>query len=145
MFFFWVRLETGLSGSSSAQGGKLESLFDEEGRGFSGSVPIVLLRQRRRERVEEERDSGGGGFAEEKWRFQAEILRAECNFLRMERELALKKLERNRVQMERTLRSAVHTLVSVRLCFFSHPSIKFPLIVFSSVKYGKMSTIFFGK
>ncbi|KAM7497153.1 hypothetical protein LguiA_021567 [Lonicera macranthoides] len=108
------RPETGLSGSSSAHRGKLESLFDEEGRGFSGSVPIVLLRQRRRERVEVERESGGGGFVEEKWRFQAEILRAECNFLRMEREFALKKLERNRVQMERTLRSAVHTLVSGR-------------------------------
>lgn len=51
---------------------------------------------------------------------EVEILRAECKFLRMEREVALKKLERNRVQMERTLRSAVQTLVSVSI------SIPFP-------------------
>jgi hypothetical protein len=50
---------------------------------------------------------------EEKWRFQAEILRAECNFLRMEREVALRKLDRHRGQMEAALKSAVETLVSV--------------------------------
>ncbi|XP_057483810.1 uncharacterized protein LOC130770374 isoform X2 [Actinidia eriantha] len=80
--------------------GRLETLFDEE-RVFSRTVPVVLLGGvERRERVEER----------ESWRFQAEILRAECNFLRVEREFALKKLERNRVQMKRTLRSAVQTL-----------------------------------
>ncbi|KAK4441449.1 hypothetical protein Salat_0479800 [Sesamum alatum] len=75
----------------------------------------------RRERVEEECGGGGcNGFEieEEKWMFQAEMLRAECNFLRMEREFALKKLERNRVKMERALRSAVHTLVSGRKKIF---------------------------
>lgn len=120
--------------------GKLESLFGQE-REFSrtGVVPIVVLNSascaERRERVEDgggdyeagERGEGGGEvvFAEEKWRFQAEMLRAECNFLRMEREFALKKLERNRVQMETTLRSAVQTLISVSpfppiklTCFF---------------------------
>lgn len=56
-------------------------------------------------------------LGEEKWRFQAEMLRAECNFLRMEREFALKKLERNRVKMEKTLRSAVQTLISVSIFF----------------------------
>ena len=66
---------------------------------------VLLGGGERRERVEET----------ESWRFQAEILRAECNFLRVEREFALKKLERNRVQMKRTLRSAVQTLVSVSL------------------------------
>ncbi|KAL8527507.1 hypothetical protein ACS0TY_005376 [Phlomoides rotata] len=74
--------------------GNLETLFDQENTGAS-----------RRERVEEE---------EEKWRVQAEMLRAECNSLRMERELALRKLEKNRVKMETTLRSAVNTLVSGR-------------------------------
>jgi hypothetical protein len=54
-----------------------------------------------------------GGEQEEKWRFQAEILRAECNFLRMEREAALRKLDRHRGQMEAVLKSAVETLVSV--------------------------------
>jgi len=53
------------------------------------------------------------GEQEEKWRFQAEILRAECNFLRMEREVALRKLDRHRGQMEAALKSAVETLVSV--------------------------------
>ncbi|XP_055834618.1 uncharacterized protein LOC129903141 [Solanum dulcamara] len=107
--------------------GKLESLFDQE-RHFHGSSssvnPIVLLNSsassspssaQRRERVEEQEQEGaanGGERVEEKWRFQAEMLRAECNFLRMERQFALKKLERNRLQMEKTLRSAVHTLIS---------------------------------
>ncbi|URD76605.1 hypothetical protein MUK42_26079 [Musa troglodytarum] len=59
---------------------------------------------------ESRRDSGG----EERWRFQAEILRAECNFLRMEREVALRKLERNRTEMEIALKSAMETLVSGR-------------------------------
>lgn len=105
--------------------GKLERLFGEE-REFSRSacsnVPIVLLNSSasasawsfssslssgRRDRVEEEE------FGEEKWKFQAEILRAECNFLRLERDVALKKLERHKVQMERTLKSAVQTLISV--------------------------------
>ncbi|CAI9774503.1 unnamed protein product [Fraxinus pennsylvanica] len=111
--------------------GKLESLFDQE-NGFE--PPIVLLNSNlnsmsssggeRRERVEEKEEcGGGGGFEEEKWRFQAEILRAECNFLRMEREFALKKLERNRVKMERTLRSAVQTLVSGRNKIFEGKSV----------------------
>ncbi|KAF9600818.1 hypothetical protein IFM89_013053 [Coptis chinensis] len=100
--------------------GKLESLFDQE-RVFSRtSVPIVLLnsfndsqRTQRRERVEETEFKESNEEEEsEKWRFQAEILRAECNFFRMERDIALKKLELNCVQTKRTLRSAVETLVS---------------------------------
>ncbi|XP_027148045.1 myosin-9 [Coffea eugenioides] len=120
--------------------GKLERLFGQEREfsrsGCSNSVPIIVLNSSaassslsggRRDRVveeeeeeeedeEEKEEVGGermsGEFMEEKWKFQAEILRAECNFLRMEREVALKKLERNRAQMERTLRSAVQTLIS---------------------------------
>lgn len=76
--------------------------------------------------------NGGGGFEEEKWRFQAEILRAECNLLRIEREFALKKLEKNRVKMERTLRSAVQTLVSVSSVFF--PFIAVVLISFGLLR-----------
>lgn len=99
--------------------GKLESLLDQE-RTFSKPIPIVLLNSvgecERRGRVEVDREAEGG-FPEEKWMFQADILRAECNFLRMEREVALKKLDRNRVKIERTLRSAVQTLISVSLCF----------------------------
>ncbi|CAL9063062.1 unnamed protein product [Musa banksii] len=56
----------------------------------------------------------GDSSGEERWRFQAEILRAECNFLRMEREVALRKLERNRARMEVALKSAMETLVSGR-------------------------------
>lgn len=96
--------------------GKLEALFDQE-RVFSRSVPVVLLNtdeSERRDRVEDGK-SGRDGLEDENWKFQAEILRAECNFLRMEREIALKKLERNRLQMERTLQSAVKTLVLVRI------------------------------
>ncbi|KAG7947912.1 hypothetical protein I3843_14G118800 [Carya illinoinensis] len=105
--------------------GKLEALFDQE-RVFSRTgVPLVLLdyggrgeSESRRVRVEESSSEsgggGGGGVAEEKWRFQAEMLRAECNLLRMEKEIAVKKLERSRLKMERTLRSAVQTLVSGR-------------------------------
>ncbi|OVA07296.1 hypothetical protein BVC80_1601g75 [Macleaya cordata] len=100
--------------------GKLETLFDQE-RVFSRTVPIVLLNNEssgdydrdceRRERVEEDFEFGEK-FEDEKWRFQTEILRAECNFLRMEREIALRKLEMNQVQTKKTLRSAVETLIS---------------------------------
>ncbi|KAL0437208.1 UNVERIFIED_CONTAM: hypothetical protein Sradi_0428700 [Sesamum radiatum] len=101
----------------------LENHFDREKNELYEARLVFLnsnSRVERRERVEEECGGGGGGngFEEEKWMFQAEMLRAECNFLRMEREFALKKLERNRVKMERTLRSAVHTLVSGRKKIF---------------------------
>ncbi|KAK8543371.1 hypothetical protein V6N12_015921 [Hibiscus sabdariffa] len=106
--------------------GMLVSLFDQE-RSFTRGVvdPMVLVtpshdEEMRRERVEEEENRESSGVAlveEEKWRFQAEILRAECNLLRMERDIAVKKMERRRVEMERTLKSAVQTLVSVG--FFS--------------------------
>ena len=73
----------------------------------------------RRERVEEEEEAeevvaeAAAAASEERWRVEAEILRAECNFLRMEREVAVKKLEKSKVHMERALRSAVQTLISV--------------------------------
>ncbi|KAK6119768.1 hypothetical protein DH2020_046490 [Rehmannia glutinosa] len=97
--------------------GKLENLFDQENNESNPKTSAV----ERRERVEEQDCgdyNGGGGSEEEKWRFQAEILRAECKLLRMEREFALKKLEKNRVKMETTLRSAVQTLVSGRKKIF---------------------------
>ncbi|KAI4344968.1 hypothetical protein L6164_012140 [Bauhinia variegata] len=101
--------------------GKLETLFDQE-RAFARNVPIVLLdcngeSERRRERVEISENGNLGGLVleEEKWRFQAEMLRAECNLLRREKEILVKKLERTRAKMERTLRSAVQALVSGRI------------------------------
>ncbi|KAF5735797.1 hypothetical protein HS088_TW15G01313 [Tripterygium wilfordii] len=115
--------------------GKLETLFDQEREFARGVVPIVLVSGRggggggedcegRRERVEE-RKSSSVGVEEEKWRFQAEMLRAECNLLRMEKEIAVKKMERRRVQIERTLRSTVQTLLSGReeICEGKNPSI----------------------
>ncbi|GAB4835232.1 hypothetical protein Ancab_000141 [Ancistrocladus abbreviatus] len=107
--------------------GKLECLFDQEQWfSYGAPPPIVFLNSsggggsRRlveetgdEEEVEQRETSGGGGISEEdKWRFQAEILRAECKFLRMERGIAVKKLERERAFMETTLKSAVHTLIS---------------------------------
>ncbi|TXG73285.1 hypothetical protein EZV62_001864 [Acer yangbiense] len=107
--------------------GKLEALFDQEREFSRGVVPVVLLNtgdecEERRGRVvvvveEEERESEAAAavvMEEEKWRFQAEMLRAECNLLRIEREVAVKKMERRRVQVERVLRSAIQTLVSGR-------------------------------
>lgn len=103
--------------------GKLETLFDQE-RTFARNVPIVVFdhseeSERRRERVESRESDGlcGLELAEEKWRFQAEMLRAECNLLRMEKEIALKKVKRAQAKMERTLISAVQTLVSVSTSF----------------------------
>ncbi|KAI3409355.1 uncharacterized protein J3R85_019430 [Psidium guajava] len=109
--------------------GKLEALFDQERKFLRGgaSVPIVLLEHHdeRRDRVEdgegsecEEEDGGGGGRSgeaamdEERWRFQAEVLRAECNLLRMEREIAVKKLDRTRISVERSLKCAIQTLIN---------------------------------
>ncbi|XP_020215056.1 vimentin [Cajanus cajan] len=97
---------------------RLGTLIDRERR---ARVPIVLLNnggegEGRRERVESMSETDHGwAFEEEKWKFQAEMLRAECNLLRMEKEIAVKKLQRTRVKMEKTLRSALHTLVSGRI------------------------------
>lgn len=83
---------------------KLGVLFDEE-------------REFRRGRVDDRVDGvDAEEVEEEKWRFQAEMLRAECNLLRIEREVAVKKMERRRVQVERLLRSAVQSLLSVSPC-----------------------------
>ncbi|XP_047323767.1 uncharacterized protein LOC124927405 [Impatiens glandulifera] len=92
---------------------KLETLFDRERKFVDNSVPVA---------GDDERENGGG-LTEEKWRFQADILRAECNFLRMEREFALKKLERNRTQMEKTLRSSVEALVLGRKKIYEGKSV----------------------
>ncbi|GMH00036.1 hypothetical protein Nepgr_001875 [Nepenthes gracilis] len=99
--------------------GKLETLFDQERRFANSAPPLVLLNSGERggrgsvvEESEEERESGGDGTLEEKWRFQAEILRAECKLLRIEREIVVKKSERERVFIEKTLKSAVHALIS---------------------------------
>lgn len=86
-------------------------------------MPVVVLssrEERRRDRVaaaeeEEVRECGVTAVVEEeKWRFQAEMLRAECNMLRMEKEIAVKKMERRRVRVERILRSAIHSLLTGR-------------------------------
>ncbi|CAK8576944.1 unnamed protein product [Lathyrus sativus] len=103
--------------NSNNNSNMLGSLFDREKRAPPAegtvNVPVVVLEEeRRRERVVTE---SGDGLEEEKWKFQAEMLRAECNLLRMEKEIAVKKLERSRSKMERTLRSVVHTLVSGRI------------------------------
>ncbi|KAK8619880.1 hypothetical protein V6N13_066380 [Hibiscus sabdariffa] len=97
----------------------LVSLFDQE-RCFSRGVdPMVLVsasndEEMGRERVEENRENSCVSLVEEeKWRLQAEILRAECNLLRMERDIAVKRMERRRVEMEKTLKSTVQTLVYV--------------------------------
>ncbi|XP_074310558.1 uncharacterized protein LOC141646583 [Silene latifolia] len=95
-----------------------------------GVPPVVLLNSRRREKVVladddvEDRESTSSDDVEEreittssssskssKWRFEAEMLRAECYLLRMEREVAVKKLESERSSLHRSLKSAVHSLV----------------------------------
>ncbi|XP_076938267.1 uncharacterized protein LOC143606355 [Bidens hawaiensis] len=72
---------------------------------------VVVLR---RERVAED----GGEVAEERCRFQAEMLKAECKYLRMERKFAMKKLEKNRVRIETTLKSALQNLALGRKKLF---------------------------
>ncbi|KAK4758161.1 hypothetical protein SAY87_019462 [Trapa incisa] len=86
----------------SGNGAKLETLFDGECM-FS-----------------KDGDGGGGDGSslemddEEKWRFQAEVLRAERNLMRMEKEIAVTKLDRSRLHLEQTLRSAIEALISGR-------------------------------
>ncbi|KAK7264037.1 hypothetical protein RJT34_31639 [Clitoria ternatea] len=102
---------------SKANNVRLGTLLDRERemRACVPPTPIVVFDQwqhcdettsRRRSSVLEEED---------KWKFQAEMLRAECNLLRMEKEIALNKLHRARAKMETTLRSALRTLVSGRI------------------------------
>ncbi|KAK7404310.1 hypothetical protein VNO78_05099 [Psophocarpus tetragonolobus] len=73
---------------------RLGALIDRERR---ARVPIVVLDN------------------QDKWKFQADMLRAECNLLRMEKEIAFKKLERTRLKIHSTLSSALHTLLSARI------------------------------
>ncbi|GMH10315.1 hypothetical protein Nepgr_012156 [Nepenthes gracilis] len=98
---------------------KLGAFFDQ-GRRFSYSCPPEVLwksgERRGRGRVvecdDEERENGGDNILEEKWRIEVDMLRAECKFLRMENEIAVKKSQRERAYFERTLKSAVQTLIS---------------------------------
>ncbi|EOA40233.1 hypothetical protein CARUB_v10008953mg [Capsella rubella] len=131
-------LKTTPSSCSSSQNNdrrvKLEVLFHQE-RTFDRGDSVVMLNDnnggekkeeeeeegRRRGKVADEREIGGLSSStpvyevdEAKWRFQAEMLRSECNLLRIEKEIALKKMERRKKRMERTLRSAVLTLLSGR-------------------------------
>ncbi|KAG8370973.1 hypothetical protein BUALT_Bualt13G0038900 [Buddleja alternifolia] len=102
----------------SSNGKYLENLIDRgNDESFKPNEHDVALSNnesksfaiQRRDRIgEEEKEE------DEKWRFQSEILRAECNLLRIERDFASKKLEKNRIKMEQTLRSAVQALVSGR-------------------------------
>lgn len=123
-------LKTTPSSSSSQkdQRVKLEVLFHQE-RSFDRGGSIVMVNDnggdkeeeegKRRGKVADGREIGGLSAVDEveeaKWRFQAEMLRSECNLLRIEKDIAMKKIERRKKRMERTLRSAVLTLLSVSL------------------------------
>lgn len=92
---------------------KLEALFHQE-RSFHHEEEGG----RRRGKVADGREiSRSSPVDEAKWRFQAEMLRSECNLLRVEKEIAMKKMERRKKRMERTLRSAVLILLSVSVFF----------------------------
>ncbi|CAH9070543.1 unnamed protein product [Cuscuta europaea] len=80
----------------------LENFFIHGGEfSATGDVPIVVLNSASSTHKTERIDRGDG---------EAAMFQAACDFLRMEREFALKKLERNRAQTETTLRSAVQIL-----------------------------------
>ncbi|KFK35855.1 hypothetical protein AALP_AA4G045600 [Arabis alpina] len=104
---------TASSLSQKDQRVKLEVLFHQERSFDRGIVNGEVEEGRRRGKVADGREIGVVDEVEEaKWRFQAEMLRSECNLLRIEKEIAMKKMERRKKRMERTLRSAVHTLIS---------------------------------
>lgn len=119
--------------------GKLEALFDQERVFLKDGFPVALMDRGERRSERESGSGGGGAVAEEKWRFQAEMLRAECNLLRMEREVTNKKLEKMKVRMERTLKSAVQALVSVSIRLILFPSFS----VLYSLKKSEMRTVHF--
>lgn len=125
--------------------GKLVALFGEE-REFARSVPIVLVHPNaghspRRAKVmlpksdnfnlecqpQGNQQNGISSEAEgaekwgfQDWKFEAEVLRAECNLLRMEKEVAVRRWEEASCQMQHaltmaySLHSAVQTLVTGR-------------------------------
>ncbi|KAL9234783.1 hypothetical protein vseg_009611 [Gypsophila vaccaria] len=84
----------------------------------AATPPVVLLNTGRRERVDERESTSTSGDVEErergeeKWRFQAEMLRAECYLLRMERDVVVKKLEAERLLFHNTFKSALLSLLS---------------------------------
>ncbi|RYR69599.1 hypothetical protein HN873_007047 [Arachis hypogaea] len=95
-------------------GNNADTLLHGERR--ASAPPIVLFANggERREKVAE-RSSRAVVDEENYCKFQAEMLRAECNLLRMEKEIAFKKLEKTRSKIDTTLRSALRTLVSGRI------------------------------
>ncbi|GLJ21689.1 hypothetical protein SUGI_0404110 [Cryptomeria japonica] len=130
-----------------AHRGKLEALFGQE-REFARSVPIVLLHPNalhspRRGKVlsrhsassrdsedarlilelessEREQARGREAWGPQDWKFQAEVLRAECNLLRMEKEVAVRRWEQGCAEMHHaltmahSLHSAVQTIITGR-------------------------------
>ncbi|KAK8539527.1 hypothetical protein V6N13_104242 [Hibiscus sabdariffa] len=93
----------------------LVSLFDQERSFTRGVDPMVLVspsidEEMRRKRVEEENRENNSVplVEEEKCRLQTEILGVKCSLLRMERDIAVMRIER-RVEMERTLKFIVQT------------------------------------
>ncbi|TYH93512.1 hypothetical protein ES332_A13G259200v1 [Gossypium tomentosum] len=83
---------------NETKGKQLVNLFDQERCFKRGLIPLMLVNpmeksneEMKRDKVEEEEEeeNNGGVVAlveEEKWKFQAEMLRAECNLLRIERD-----------------------------------------------------------
>ncbi|KAM7277811.1 hypothetical protein ACFE04_004945 [Oxalis oulophora] len=103
---------------------KLGALFHKE--------RIFKVEEQRRERVEEENGSGDSLVMMveelEKWKFQNEMLRAECNLLRMEKDIAVKKMERRRIVcLEKGFKFAVQSMLSGRkkICDGHNPSLVF--------------------
>ncbi|XP_020571543.1 uncharacterized protein LOC110018543 [Phalaenopsis equestris] len=88
--------------SPAARKSNLEALMRQESRRLWG--------EERRSKAEEVYSCSSG----EMGRDSAENLRAECSLLRMEREVAIRKLDENRVQMESAMTSLMEAMISGR-------------------------------
>ncbi|KAK1408425.1 hypothetical protein QVD17_40190 [Tagetes erecta] len=82
------------------------------------TVPEVIQTYNYKGKLErlfgEDREFSRAPVAEEMWRFEAEKLRAECDALRMENMFVMKKLEKNGIGIETSVKSGLKTLYSGR-------------------------------
>lgn len=98
-------------------------IFELESQDHGGHAPRRTMRSSNGFSSDNDEDLGdelNGRWNSEDWKFQAEVLRAECNLLRMEKEVAVRRWEQGCAEMEHavkmahSLHSAVQALITGR-------------------------------
>lgn len=92
----------------------VRDIFELESQDHGGQAPRRIRGSSNGFSSDNDEDLGdelNGRWNSEDWKFQAEVLRAECNLLRMEKEVAVRRWEQGCAEMEHAVRMA-HSLHS---------------------------------